>query len=43
MTKEKLYAYTGKILRIDLTTRKITVEPTEKYARKWIGAKGINW
>jgi aldehyde:ferredoxin oxidoreductase len=43
MVKQKLYAYAGKILRIDLTTREIVIEPTEKYARKWIGAKGINW
>jgi aldehyde:ferredoxin oxidoreductase len=43
MAQEKLYAYKGKILRIDLTTRQISIESTEKYAREWLGAKGINW
>lgn len=33
--------YAGKILRVDLSSRKITALPTEYYAEKFIGGKGI--
>jgi len=36
-----LYAYAGKILRINLTNEDIRTEPTAKYAREWLGASGI--
>ncbi len=38
---EKLFAYAGKILRINLSDGKISTEPTEKYAKEWLGASGI--
>ena len=38
---ENLYAYAGKILRINLSNGKIWTEPTSKYAREWLGASGI--
>lgn len=38
---EKLFAYAGKILRINLSDGRISTEPTAKYAREWIGASGI--
>ena len=38
---EKLFAYAGKILRINLSDGRISTEPTAKYARDWIGASGI--
>ncbi len=31
----------GKILRVDLTNRKIATEDTEKYARRWLGGRAI--
>ena len=37
----KLFGWTGKILRVDLTTRKITVVPTSDYTEKFIGGQGI--
>lgn len=39
--EENLYAYAGKILRINLSNGKIWTEPTMKYARQWIGSTGI--
>jgi len=36
-----LHAYAGKILRINLTNGTMTEEPTEKYARDWLGASGF--
>jgi aldehyde:ferredoxin oxidoreductase len=36
------YGYAGKILRVDLTTSTVSTEPTRKYVRKFLGAKGIN-
>lgn len=36
------YAYAGNILRVDLTNKKIWNEPTEKYAKRWIGGRAIN-
>jgi aldehyde:ferredoxin oxidoreductase len=35
------FGWTGKILRVDLTERKYSVEPTEKYAERFIGGIGI--
>lgn len=37
----EIYAYTGKILRVDLSSRQISTEPTIKYAREWLGGRGI--
>jgi aldehyde:ferredoxin oxidoreductase len=34
--------YGGKLLRVDLTKQKLTVEPTAKYADKYVGGRGIN-
>lgn len=36
------YLTCGKILRVDLTTGKITTEPTEAYQSLFFGGKGIN-
>ena len=36
-----LYGWTGKILRIDLSNRKVTEEPIKKYADNYIGGMGI--
>ncbi len=34
--------YTGKILRVDLTTRAITVEePDERFYRQYLGGTGL--
>ena len=41
-TSDKHYGYAGNILRIDLTKNKIWTEPTEKYAKRWIGGRAIN-
>lgn len=35
-------ALAGKILRVDLGREKISTEGTEKYAKRWIGGRGIN-
>ena len=35
------YGWTGKLLRVDLTNRKWSVEPTETYAERFIGGIGI--
>ena len=42
MNESEVYAYTGKILRIDLSSGTILVEPTIEYANKWLGGRGIN-
>ena len=34
--------YAGKILRVNLTDGKIWTEPTEKYAKRWVGGRAIN-
>ncbi len=34
--------YAGKILRVDLTSQKLSTEPTTKYAERFIGGRGIN-
>ena len=36
-----LFSYAGKVLRINLSNREITTEPTAKYAREWLGSSGI--
>jgi aldehyde:ferredoxin oxidoreductase len=36
------YGWAGNILRINLTTEKISREPTARYARDYIGGRGIN-
>ena len=38
---DRVYAYAGKILRINLGNGSTTVEPTLKYAREWLGGPGI--
>ena len=38
----KHYGYADNILRVNLTTGKIWTEPTEKYAKRWIGGRAIN-
>jgi aldehyde:ferredoxin oxidoreductase len=38
----KIYAYTGKILHVDLCTGAIFVEPTMNYIQRWLGGRGIN-
>jgi aldehyde:ferredoxin oxidoreductase len=37
----ELYGYTGKILRVDLTTGKVTEESSEKYVPKFMGGRGF--
>lgn len=39
----KGYGWTGKIFRVDLTGRRWWVEPTEKYAERFIGGIGIGY
>jgi aldehyde:ferredoxin oxidoreductase len=41
MAQSNLYAYAGKILRINLTTGSFSIEPTERYAREWLGGSGL--
>lgn len=36
-----LYAYAGKILRINLSDRNITTQPISQYAKEWMGGSGI--
>jgi len=36
------YGWAGTILKINLTDRKFEKEPTERYAREFLGGKGIN-
>jgi aldehyde:ferredoxin oxidoreductase len=43
MSEKRLGGYAGKILRINLSTGKISTEPTAKRARMWIGGEGLNW
>jgi aldehyde:ferredoxin oxidoreductase len=38
-----LGGYAGKILRIDLSTGKVSTESTDKRARVWLGGEGLNW
>ena len=34
--------YAGKLLRVDLTSGRLTLEPTTNYAEKYVGGRGIN-
>ena len=36
-----MHGYAGKILRVNLSNRSISTEPTSQYAREWVGAAGI--
>lgn len=36
-----LYAYAGKILRVNLSNGNISTEPTRKYAQEWLGSSGF--
>lgn len=36
------FSYAGEIAHIDLNNGKVLKEPTEKYAREWIGGRAIN-
>ena len=38
---ELKYGYVGKILRVDLTTRKTSIVPTSNYAPKFIGGRSM--
>lgn len=38
---DPIYAYAGKILRVNLSNGKISEEPTSHYAKEWLGASGI--
>jgi len=38
----RTHGYAGKILRVNLSTGKISTEPTMKYAKRFIGGEGIN-
>ncbi|MFC1798288.1 aldehyde ferredoxin oxidoreductase family protein [Thermodesulfobacteriota bacterium] len=38
---ESVFAYAGKILRINLSNGETYTEPTADYAREWLGASGI--
>jgi len=41
LNNDDLYLYAGKILRINLSDGKISIESTLKYAKDWIGSSGI--
>jgi len=41
LQEKDIYGYAGKILRVDLTTGRISTEPTVRYAREWLGGSGI--
>jgi aldehyde:ferredoxin oxidoreductase len=38
---DSIYAYAGKILRVNLSSGEICTEPTLAYAKDWIGSSGI--
>lgn len=38
----KPYGYGGDILRVDLTNEKIAIEPTSRYAERFVGGRGID-
>ncbi len=39
---DKMHAYAGKILRVNLSSEKITIEPITKYTTRFLGGRGIN-
>lgn len=36
------FGWTGNILRVDLSSKKVSIEPTEPYTRSFIGGRGIS-
>ncbi|MCL4475324.1 MAG: hypothetical protein M1508_03735 [Nitrospirae bacterium] len=42
MPTKKIYGWTGKILKIDLTTGLTSIIPTMDYAERFVGGRGIN-
>jgi len=40
--KRPKYGYAGNILRVDLTTSRFHIEPTENYVPKFLGGRGLN-
>ncbi|NIN53745.1 MAG: aldehyde ferredoxin oxidoreductase [Nitrososphaeria archaeon] len=43
MKNNEVYGWAGKILRVDLDSGHTSREPTLKYAKKFLGGRGINW
>ena len=41
MVDNEVYAYAGKVLRVNLNSGEIFTEPVLKYAKEWIGSSGI--
>lgn len=41
VNNEAIYAFAGKILRVNLSNGQISTEPTSDYAREWLGSTGI--
>lgn len=41
MGRREIYGYAGKILRVDLSAIRISIEPTILYAREWLGGSGL--
>ncbi len=39
---KETYGHAGKILRVDLSRKKIDIEPIEKYSTTFLGGRGIN-
>ena len=39
--RDNVYAYAGKILRVNLSNGDITNEPTLNYAEEWLGSSGV--
>jgi aldehyde:ferredoxin oxidoreductase len=38
---EPLYAYAGNVLRVNLSSRTYSIEPTSTYVRDWLGSSGM--
>jgi len=38
---DRIYAYAGQILRVNLSSGRISTEPTLNYAKAWLGSSGI--
>ena len=41
INNDRIFAYAGKILRVNLSNSDVKVEPIARYAREWLGASGI--
>ncbi len=39
---KKLHGYAGKVLRANLSNGKVSTEPTMKYAKRFLGGRGVN-